>query len=163
MFWNMKKINVLLIVMFSVVLVSCGGKSSDKKEVIEDAKVVATDCGCEELILTETDKDGNISEKLKGITKKGSKELFTGSCAEKDQNDSIVRKIDVKKGWLTKELSKEKNGNEYITIKDMSYENAEMKDGWFTKYTEKDEQNNPNLRKFIGEYGEYKNGQKINN
>lgn len=159
----MKKINVLFIVMFSIVLVSCGGKSSDKKEVIEDATAVGTDCGCEELVLTTTDKDGNVSDKFKSITKKGSKELYTGSCVEKDQNDSIIRKIDVKNGWLTKELSKEKNGNEYITIKDMSYENTEMKDGWFIKYAEKDEQNNPNLSKFIGEYSEFKNGHKINN
>jgi hypothetical protein len=129
----MKKINVLLIAVLSSIFFSCGNKEG-KSDTNEDValKELAKACSCNELVLTEKEKDedGNISLLGKNITKKGSKELFTGICVEKDQNDSIVKKLDVKNGWLIKEISKVKIANKYITTIDMTYDNAEPNDGY---------------------------------
>lgn len=156
----MKKINVLLIIVFSAIFLSCGKKegNNDVTET-EAAKEVVKDCGCNELELTETDEDGNVSDKFKSITKKGSKELFTGSCVEKDQNDSIIRKIDVKNGWLIKQVLKEKTGNTYITTMDMNYENQLFFNGW---YLEIEDVLSGSNEKYVSEFNEYKNGKSFN-
>jgi hypothetical protein len=156
----MKKINVLLIAVLSSIFLSCGNKEgkNDTNEAVA-LKEVAKDCGCNELVLTEKDKDENVYLLGKNITKKGSKELFTGNCVEIDQNDSIVQKLDIRNGWLIKKVIKEKVGNIYVTMEDMNFENEVSYNGWrrefdFITYN-KDE-------KFICEYVEYKNGKAFN-
>jgi len=133
----MKKINVLLIIVFSAIFLSCGKKegNNDVTET-EAAKEVVKDCGCNELELTETDEDGNVSDKFKSITKKGSKELFTGSCVEKDQNDSIIRKVDVKNGWLTQRVIKDKFKNKYMTTEDMKYDQGSSSEGYYRLFAQ---------------------------
>jgi hypothetical protein len=155
----MKKINVLLIAVLSSIFFSCGNKEGNN--VTNDAvalKEVAKDCGCNELVLTDKDKDGNVFFLFKNITKKGSKELFTGNCVEIDQNDSVVKKLNIKNGWVIKNVIKEKVGNIYITMEDMNYENEEPSNGWNRKFPSiynKDE-------KYICKYVEYKNGRMLN-
>jgi len=34
------------------------------------------------------------------------KGLFTGLAVEKDQNDSIIRKVEIKNGWLIKDVKR---------------------------------------------------------
>lgn len=162
----MKKINLLLIIAFSVIVFSCG-KKEEKKNAAEAApeKEVINDCGCNELTLVDEDsgidtqEDGNFFGNFKNITKKGSKELFTGSCTEKDQNDSIIKKVDVKKGWLIKEVLKEKIGKIYVTTMDLNFENENPSNGW-VRYLNEDgsNQNEKYFRKCI----EYKNGKIFN-
>jgi hypothetical protein len=153
----MKKINVLLIAVLSSIFFSCGNKEG-KNDTNEDValKELAKACSCNELVLTEKEKDededGNISLLGKNITKKGSKELFTGICVEKDQNDSIVKKLDVKNGWLIKEISKVKIANKYITTIDMTYDNAEPSDGYTLIY-----KNSPKYY-YTANCEEFKNG-----
>jgi hypothetical protein len=123
-FLNMKMIKILSTVMFSVVLFSCGGKSTNKKDGVEnetEKKEVVTDCNISELI--------NL-ENLKDVTKKDSKELFTGIAIEKDQNDSIIKEIHVKNGWVLNQRKREKLQNEYITLSDYEYENGKALNGW---------------------------------
>jgi hypothetical protein len=147
----MKKINVLLIAVLSSIFFSCGNKEgkNDTNEAVA-LKEVAKDCGCNELVLTDLSKN---------ITKKGSKELFTGNCVEIDQNDSIVKKLNIKNGWLTKKVVKEKVGNIYVTMEDMNYENEVPSNGWsreFPNFTYNEDE------KFIYEYVEYRNGKAFN-
>ncbi|WP_394774865.1 hypothetical protein [Flavobacterium sp.] len=142
----MKIIKILSAVTFSVLLFSCGGKGTDKEEKNTDKKIedVIADCNCSEL----TEADGE----LKGVTKKGSKDLYTGVCVTKDQYDTITNKNTFKNGWLVNEIVKEKIGNEYIITKDIDYENGEP-DTY--KYV-KTEQNNSAKLTFVKNYKEYK-------
>ena len=143
----MKIIKILSAVTFSVLLFSCGGKGADKEEKSTDKKIenIIADCNCSEL----TEADGE----LKGVTKKGSKELYTGVCITKDQYDTITNKNTFKNGWLVKEIVKEKIGNEYIITKDIDYENGEPET---YKYVKTEENNSAKLA-FVKNYKEYKN------
>jgi hypothetical protein len=144
----MKKINLLLSVTISVIMISCGGKSNNKEKAEETDKkeVKVTDCICSEISGLDAGK---------GITKIGSKDLYTGSCIEKDQNDSIVRKVEIKNGWLIREILREKIQKDYVTTKDWQFENGKIMNGFEIKFDQY--QNNPNYN-FISEYSEYKNG-----
>ncbi|MEO6174409.1 MAG: hypothetical protein ABIP27_04570 [Flavobacterium circumlabens] len=147
----MKIIKILSAVTFSVLLFSCGEKGTDKEEKSTDKKIedIIADCNCSEL----TEADGE----LKGVTKKGSKELYTGVCIIKDQYDTITNKNTFKNGWLVNEIVKEKIGNEYIITKDIDYENGEP-DTY--KYV-KTEENNRSKLTFVKNYKEYKNKKAI--
>jgi hypothetical protein len=114
----MKIIKLLSTVIFSVVLFSCG-KGTDKKDALE-----SSDCNISELI--------NL-ENLKDVKKKDSKELFTGIATEKDQNDSIIKEIHVKNGWVLNQRKREKLQNEYITLSDYEYVNGKALNGWEIK------------------------------
>jgi hypothetical protein len=157
----MKITKILSAVMFSVLLFSCGGKSTDKKEKSTDKKMedVIADCNCSEL----TDEDewdiGSLEDPyiIKGVTKKGSKELYTGICVIKDQHDTIIRKNTYKNGWLVSAIVKEKTGNEYTITKDIDYENGEP-DNY--KYIKTEENNSAKLT-FVKNYKEYKNKKAI--
>jgi hypothetical protein len=131
-FLNMKMIKILSTVMFGVLLFSCGGKSTNKKDAVESETekkevVIATDCNCSEL---------KGIENLKGITKNGSNELFTGVCVEKDQYDIVIREVTVKNGWLVKETKKKKVQKDYITLSEYNYENGEISTKWNIKMDE---------------------------
>ena len=122
----MKRINLILSVTISVVMISCGGKSNKEKVEETDTKEVkVTDCICSEISGLDTGK---------GITKIGSKDLYTGSCLEKDQNDSIVRKVEIKNGWLIREILREKIQKDYVTTKDFQLENGKIMNGFEIKF-----------------------------
>lgn len=162
----MKKINVLLIIALSVIVFSCG-KKEENKDAAKAApeKEVIKDCGCNELTLIDEDSGidtheyGNFFGNFKNITKKGSKELFTGTCTEKDQNDSIIKKVDVKNGWLVKEVLKEKIGKIYVTTMDLNFENEKPSNGWVRYFTYDEESQR---EKYFKKCIEYKNGKIFN-
>ena len=154
----MKKINLLLSVMIVVTMVSCGGKSHNKDESEETSgadkkEVKIADCNCSE-VLTETNSNS-------GFKRKGSKDLYTGSCVEKDQYDSIIQKADFKNGWMVKFIKKIKINNEYVQTEYTEYENGEEINSWSIKFNEND-YDSPNY-KYITEYKESKNNKLINN
>lgn len=97
----MKKFNYFALFTLGIVLISCGGKNSDSKEGKEVEVKVATITDC---LITEL--DGIIEGK--NIAKKGTKDLYTGLAVEKDQNDSIIRKVEIKNGWLIKDVNLKK-------------------------------------------------------
>jgi hypothetical protein len=123
----MKKLNYLVLGVLGIVLISCGGKNSENKEMNE---ISDFDCGCNELNLERIDEDNKSFENRANITKNGSKELFTGVCYEKDQNDTIIKKVSVKNGYKTHEEIKVKLNNRYVIDKDIAYENGEINDGF---------------------------------
>ena len=118
----MKKLNYVLLLVIGVILLSCGGKNSERKSNEPDAKEASVrDC-----LITELDG----LDSGKNIVKKGSKDLFTGIAIEKDQSDSIIRKVDIKKGWLIQEIKKQKVNEKYVVITDKKYENAKEISGY---------------------------------
>jgi len=116
----MKKLNYLTFLVLSVVFISCGGKNSESKEgkEAEVNEATATDC-----LITELDGIGT----KKNIVKKGTKDLYTGLAVEKDQNDSIIRKVEIKNGWLIKDINLKKINDKYAAISEFNYENAAVK------------------------------------
>lgn len=120
----MKKFNYFALFTLGIVLISCGGKNSDSKEGKEVEVKVATITDC---LITEL--DGIIEGK--NIAKKGTKDLYTGLAVEKDQNDSIIRKVEIKNGWLIKDVNLKKIQNKYIITKEFNYENGEITDDNF--------------------------------
>jgi hypothetical protein len=165
----MKKNNLILI-MISGILISCANRndkneSKEKdKEVPETQIVTNTDCQCSELNLENNLLNG-IPRKLKDIRKKGSNELYTGTCIEKDQYDSIIRKVDIKNGWVNREILRKKldKSKSYITMSDFTFENALKNSGWsinVSQLSEKDESISCN---YVSKYEEMKSGKIINN
>ncbi len=166
----MKKINLLLGVMLVTILISCGGKSNKKEEAgvtsgTDKKEVKVSDCNCSELDgvgnysgITDLIEVDEISGKA--ITKIGSKDLFTGSCLDKDQYDSIIRKVDFKNGWKIKSIYKEKINNEYIQTGYFEYENGNLVNNWSLKFKDYD---GPDLKlKYTTEYKEDKKNNIIN-
>jgi len=160
----MKKNNVLLIIALSVIVFSCGKKEGNKEAAKDTAakKEIVNECGCNELTLTDdyvrVEDEGIYFGYLKGIKKEGSKELFTGTCTEKDQNDSIIEKVDVKNGWLIKKVLKEKIGKIYVTTMSVNFENEKPSNGWYMNIKEIYGSN----EKYVSEYQDYKNGKTLN-
>lgn len=115
----MKKLNYLVLGVLGIVLISCGGKNSESKDgtKVELKEATTTDC----LI---TDLDGLDAKK--NIAKKGAKDLYTGLAVEKDQNDSIIRKVEIKNGWLIKDVKLKKINDKYIATSEFIYENGEI-------------------------------------
>jgi len=145
---------LLSIMLFGVlsVFISCGNKNEQKEN--------ENNCSFAEMNFGTTDLD-NI-ENLKELHKKGSKELFTGNCFLKDQYDSIIRKFEVKNGWIIKEIKREKILKNYVTIFNYDYENLKKNNGWEI-YVNKGE--NLDLFKgyfYVNNYLELKNGKEYN-
>lgn len=130
----MRKFSYLMFLVMSVVLISCGGKNSESKENKEANTEEATSKDC---LISEL---GGIEAK-KNIVKKGSKDLYTGVAIEKDQNDSIIRKVEIKNGWLVKEVSRKNIYGKYITDKEITYDNA-LPNGGYKSIIAKREDNN---------------------
>ena len=150
----MKKIKILSAVMFSILLFSCGGKDSSKKDGLETEKQeVVADCNCSEIEFN--------GGQAKNITKKGSKELFSGTCLEKDVHDSIIRKVIVDKGFIVEKLYRKKCKNGYITTLNYKYRNGEKLDGYELQIEEK-EKSNSNKYGYVQFYEEIKNGDVYN-
>lgn len=149
------KNNILTVILLSLFISSCGKSKNDKAEETSEQKEIAEvikDCNCSEL--------KNLN-KMREISKTDSKDLFTGVCTEKDQFDSITRKIEVKNGWLIKELQKEKIANNYVTLKDVTYENEEYSNGFIIQlYEYSGTVSTPHI--YVKNYKEYKNGKIFN-
>jgi len=139
----MKKTNYLLLVL-TLILISCGKKSEDgvEKKDNEDS--------------TEYCLISDLNGIYYDVTKKGSDELYTGIAVEKDQSDSIIRKIEIKKGWLVREVNREKINDKYITQSDYNYENSQQTDGYELKFENYQGYN------YVTQYSEYKNGKLFN-
>lgn len=115
----MRKLSYLTFLVLSVVFISCGGKNSESKEGKEaEVKEASTT----DFLISEL----SGIEAKKNIVKKGSKDLYTGIAVEKDQNDSIIRKVEIKNGWLIKEVKRKKIYDKYITASEFNYENGEV-------------------------------------
>ncbi|WP_343592566.1 hypothetical protein [Flavobacterium sp.] len=141
--------NNLILMMISIILISCGSKNDnnelkEKNEEIQKTQIVVnTDCQCSELNLEKNLLNG-IPRKLKDIQKKDSNKPYTGTCIEKDQNDSIIRKVEIKNGWVNREIIRKKieKNKSYITISDFTFEDATKTNGWkidINELREKDE------------------------
>jgi hypothetical protein len=126
----MKKINLMLIMISGVLLISCGKNTQKESKEKAEEIVINTDCQCVDLNIVTIDADGNKHNNFKDIQKKGSRELYTGTCVEKDQHDSIIRKIEIKNGWIVRQVWKERVNNGYITTGDYFYENTQITDGF---------------------------------
>lgn len=113
----MKKNVLLLLLSLSVLTISCGGKNEKKEEAKTEA-VEVVDCGCGEL-------DGG---ELLG-------KPFTGTCADKDQNDTIILTQKYKNGYKIYEKEKVKLNDKYIVKRDMNYDNNKDYNG-YTIYLE---------------------------
>ena len=123
----MKKLNYLALLVLGIVLISCGGKNSESKEGKEGKEVEVKIATITDCLITEL----NGIDAKKNITKKGTKDLYTGLAVEKDQNDSIIRKVEIKNGWLIKDANLKKIQNKYIITKEFNYENGEITDDNF--------------------------------
>lgn len=115
----MKRLNYLALLVLGVVFISCGGKKSESKESKETEVKEASSTDC---LIT----DLNGIDAKKNIAKKGTKDLYTGLAVEKDQNDSIIRKVEIKNGWLIKDIKLKKINNKYITNSEFNYENGKI-------------------------------------
>ena len=133
----MKK-NVLLLAL-SVLTISCGGKNAEKEDAKTEANEVV-DCGCDEL----------YQGKLNG-------KLFTGTCADKDQNDTITLKMGFKNGYKISEITKQKVHGKYIVTKDLTYDDGKDNNGFWLSLKE------DNGYTYTDYYNEYKDGKSINN
>lgn len=140
----MKRLNYLALLVLGIVFISCGGKNSESKEgkEAEVKEATTTDCLISELDGIDTKKN---------ITKKGSKDLYTGTAVEKDQNDSIIRKVEIKNGWLIKEVTRKKIYKKYITDSEFDYENGEIVNKYSLEFGEFSDENGNNF-KYVSEY-----------
>lgn len=136
-------------------LSSCGGKNDEKKETenettIEKPQEPQTEtCGCNEL---------KLLNHLKNVTKKDSDELYNGNCIDKDQNDSIIRKVEIKNGFVIRDIGRFKVvKNQYITLFDKEYQNAELINGYTNTLREDQD------IIYVSSYEETKNKQQVSN
>lgn len=158
----MRKLNYLVLLVLGTVLISCGGKNSENKEtnIAEVKEAIIKECLISELEDMTYNSAGYAVKFGKNIVKEGSKDLFTGIAVLKDQSDSIIQKVEIKKGWLLRDTKKAKiSKGKYITISDLNYEDLEITNGFELKVDETDSK--------IGfynieEYLEYKNGAEYN-
>ena len=74
---------------------------------------------------------------IKDIKRKDEKDNFTGIGVEKDQNDSILNRAEIKNGWLVRYTHRIKAKDRYITIYDLTYDGGKIKDGFVNKYNNK--------------------------
>lgn len=135
----MKK-NVLLLLALSVLTISCGGKNGEKNgEKAEANEEVVIDCACSELY------EGKLMGKL-----------FTGTCANKDQNDTIILKKSYKNGFRISEMTKQKVNGKYIITQDETYDDNEVYNGFSITLKEDDEFT------YTSFYCDYKDGKQMN-
>jgi hypothetical protein len=141
----MKK-QIGLLVILSVLTISCGGKNEKKDGVSEESESPQVEnCGCDEL---------SALPYYKGITKEGEKGLYSGTCTDKDQNDTIMRKAVIKNGFLITDKEKIKVGGTIIAISDISCDNGNENNGWKMDF--------PEDGWYTKGYSEYKNGKLLN-
>lgn len=137
-------------ILITLALTSCNNKTENTSlENVSD-----DDCLCSQLNMTTTNEDGTEVENWKDILKDG--KAYSGNCIEKDQNDTIIRKLEFKNGWVVREIKKENVlDNTYTITNDMHY-----------KKLQKDKGFNIGLSlllagdkfRYISDYQEYRNG-----
>jgi len=158
---KMKKISLLVVLFFCVVLLSCGGKTKGNEGSAEEDALTESDCQCADLNLVTKDADSEDVYNFKDIKKNGSNDLYTGTCIEKDQNDSIIKTVEIKNGFVNRQILREKVGKSYATNYDMTYENLEEANGFSIVISEQDNIAGGNI-KYIGLVREMKNGRTYN-
>ena len=145
-----------------LVLISCNGKT-DKKDVNEDNVSNKTEtkevenCGCDELSGLPFNKD------IKKI--KGSKGLYSGTCTEKDQNNTITRKVVINNGFLVSDSNKLKLNGKLVSISEITCDNGIESNGWkmeLTDYSNRLSDPQLNTGGYTKSYQEYKNGKLFN-
>ena len=162
----MKKINLLSGFVFLILLLSCNGKTGNKSAGENETEKSEIENTCDfseiegEIPNMETGMFGDDDVvKFYPVKRKG--KLYTGVCIEKDQNDSILKKAEIRNGYLIHNLIRKKFNNKYIVIEDMNYDNLKPKDGKYYPMIG-EYQLNGKPYNYTGTYGEYKNGQLYN-
>lgn len=140
------------ILCFTSLLISCNGKKETTESTSEFLN--ESDCNCAELQLKQVNENGEEVEVWKDVKKDGS--LYTGNCTERDQNDTIIRKLEIKNGWVVREVKKENVIDKvYIVTNDIEYNQLQKNKGFKIglsllipgdKY------------RYISNYEDYKNG-----
>jgi hypothetical protein len=153
----------LLILAMGILLISCGGKNAKDNSSSDINETTDNDCACNELNLDTVDSDGKKTTNWKDIKKNGSNELFTGFCFEKDQNDSIINKIEIKNGWVVRKIWREKINDKYIVTADYSYENSKVLNSWEIYIDKGDVSDTFPGYYYIRKFEETKNGKPYNN
>lgn len=127
----------MIIVLFGagLMLISCK-KNELNADGTTNIESVEGDCGCNDLVLK--DEDGNAISQ--GIIKTGETELFSGTCTEKDMNDSIIRVLEIKNGFIASAVNREKVYDKFITTVDVKYSYdtgmREITDGYILSISE---------------------------
>lgn len=118
----------------SVLLISCGGKNDKKDDGKDEITTSESDCNLSELNLNiDIDDYSDTPDYFyttKDIKKNTEKENFTGIAIEKDQNDSILNRAEIKNGWLIRYTHRKKVDNRYITISDYTLDNGLVTEGY---------------------------------
>lgn len=166
----MKKTNYLFMTLvMSILLISCGGKNEKKEGSSDEITSSESDISLDQLIC---EHDGStlksntkhlehiIDVFTQNIKQKGEKENFTGVGVEKDQNDSILDRAEIKNGWLIRYTQRIKKGNKYITISDFTFDNGKIKDGFLLENNNETASNNQIIEGFdyFDLMKKYKNG-----
>jgi hypothetical protein len=128
----MKKFKSLLVIVGFALLMSCGNKTE-----VEEA------CLCEKLIENE-----KYNFSYHG-------EPYTGICKTNDQHDSLIVRKEFKNGYLIKELIREKRGDKYVNVHNMTYDNLNPINGFTIDYLSN------SYGVFVTKIEEYKEGEKI--
>ena len=155
----MKKTNYLFMTLvMSILLISCGGKNEKKDGSSAELASSDSDVPLDQLDISADFKYNQYT--TKDIKRNDEKENFTGVGVEKDQNDSILNRAEIKNGWLTKYTHRIKKGDRYITISDFTFDNGELKDGFRYKTNDELQSKKHNVEgyDFIQQFVKYKNG-----
>jgi hypothetical protein len=138
----MKKLLLIAsLVMLGIFTISCGGKNGETKSEVNTEEVA--DCACNTLI----DTTGYLKDKN-----------YTGTCADKDQNDTIILKKEYKNGYLISKMTKEKVKGKYYTTQEMTFDDEKEFNGYNIEISEIYKSNG---QKYSGHYKRYKDGQLI--
>jgi hypothetical protein len=132
----MKKINFMLIMISGILLISCGG-NNDKKDVVNTDEITKkeNECPLDQLHIKGPTNELNYNSDqnpytTQNIKRNDEKENFTGVGIEKDQNDSILNKVEVKNGWLIRYTHRIKKDNKYITLSDLTFDSGKIMNGY---------------------------------
>jgi hypothetical protein len=121
-----------ILITTSLITMACSNKKEHNNDTSNDiTELQETSCNCSELSIPLEDypDDEALGDRFKNVLKDG--KPYSGICLTKDQNDSIVRRIDFKNGWTVKRITREKLGNSYLTLSDISYDGLVPKVGYY--------------------------------
>lgn len=138
-----KQLVVASLVMLGIFTISCGGKNENGKLENELKSEEVADCACNTLI----DTTGYLKDKN-----------YTGTCADKDQNDTIILKREYKNGYLISEMTKDKVKGKYYITKEMTFDNENPLNGYLIEISEFYKSNG---QKYLGHYKNYREGQLV--
>lgn len=130
----MKKVKSLFVIVSFTLLMSCGNKTK-----------VEESCLCEKLI-----KKTNYTYSYQG-------QPYTGICKTRDQHDSLLERKEFKNGYLINSFIREKQGDKYVNVHNMTYDNLKSVNGFTIDYTVNGYAN------FVIKIEEFKEGKQITN